>query len=301
MEKFELANIDTSFWLTRDKTWMDDRKAQWPAIEKVVSDNRRKMDVNVIKQYFLRGKMPKWEKYQGWDDLFRHLDLMHFLWLHPSNDPEVLKQLYIGYMESELIHERDVMLGYGLFLKHEFVMAASSHKSIEEYPFPFMGKKNITLFRVMFEDIVYAKNSICRRVGGQEKFDKKAKNIFECLGYHHFLKMWLWLLQDPQSPLMLNSLYQYDEVVEWCMTTMTTNKSNEFLEDIKPPVGLKEYQKALYCLSHFDTEEEGDTCRTRFVHKIRRILDEREFIPEFKQMWLGVKSGKIEVKDPWKR
>jgi hypothetical protein len=28
-------------------------------------------------------------------------------------------------------------------------------------------------------------------------------------------------------------------------------------------------------------------------------LDDREFFPEFKQMWLDVKAGKIEVQDPW--
>jgi len=64
---------------------------------------------------------------------------------------------------------------------------------------------------------------------------------------------------------------------------------------------LKEYQKALYCFYHFDTEKEGDTSQTHFVNKIRKILDEREFIPEFKKMWLDVKADKIEVKNPWKR
>lgn len=153
----------------------------------------------------------------------------------------------------------------------------------------------------MFEDIAYVKESICKLVGGPENLDKKAKNIFEFLGYHHFLCMWLWLLQDSKSPLTLNCLYQYDEVVEWCMTTMTTDKINEFLENHKTPAALNEYQKALYCLYHFDTEKEGDTCRTRFVHKIRKILDEREFVPEFKQMWEDVKAGKIAVESHWER
>jgi len=296
-----LEKIDVSYWLTKDKIWMDERKAQWPAIEKVVGLNRKKTEVNVIKQYFLRGKMPKWEKYRDWDDVFRHLDLNMFLWLHPSNDPKVLKSLYKSYMESDLIHERDVMLGYGLFLKHEFMMATSPYKSLEDYPFPFMMEKNIILFRIMFDDINYAKDAVFRLVGGQENFDKKAKHTFEFQGFHHFLRMWLWLLQDSKSPLCLHCLYQYDEALEWCLTTLTVNKENEFLDELKSPVNLQEYQKALYCIHHFDTDKEGDTCRTRFIHKIHKILDEREFIPEFKQMWLNVKAGKIEVKDPWKR
>ncbi|MCP5161916.1 MAG: hypothetical protein H7A00_09665 [Hahellaceae bacterium] len=296
-----LEKIDTSYWLTKDKAWMEERKAQWPVIEKVVECNRRKSEVNMIKQYFLRGTMPKWEKYRDWDDLYRHLDLNLFLWLHPSSDLDVLKGLYKNYMESDLIHEKDVLLGYALFLKHELMMATSPYKSLEDYPFPFMGEKNIILFRILFEDLDYAKSQILRLLGSQESFDKKARHIFEFLGYHHFLRMWLWLLQDSNSPLMLNCLYQYDDVVEWCMTTVTTNSEKEFLKEIAPKAGLKEYQKALYCIHHFDTEKEGDTCRTRAVHKIRKILDEREFIPEFKQMWLDVKAGKVEVKNPWRR
>ncbi len=294
-----LEEIDTSYWLTKDKTWMEERKAQWPAIEKVVGLNRKKAEVNVIKQYFLRGKMPKWEKYREWDDLFRHLDLNMFLWLHPSSDPDVLKPLYRDYMESDLIHEGDVTLGYALFLKHELLIAASTKRSLEEYPFPFMGAKNIILFRIMFEYMDYVKNTVTDLVGGQENFNKKARHIFRFLGYSHFICMWEWLMQDPQSPFSLNSLYQYDEVLEWCIGT--TNYDDEFLKALEYPKNVKTYQKSLYCFHNFNTQKEGDTCRTRFVHKIRKILDEREFISEFKQMWEDTKAGKIEVKDPWKR
>jgi len=72
-----------------------------------------------------------------------------------------------------------------------------------------------------------------------------------------------------------------------------------FLDEIKNPVGLQRYQKTLYGFYHFDTEKEGDTSRTHFIQNIREILDEREFVPEFKQMWLDTKAGLIEVKKPW--
>ncbi len=294
-----LESIDTSYWLTKNKIWMDKRIAQWPAIERVVGLNRKKTEVNVIKQYFLRGKMPKWEKYREWDDLFRPLDLNMFLWLHPSSDPDVLKLLYRDYMESDLIHENDVVLGYGSFLEHELLRAASTKKSLEEYPFPFMGEKNIILFRIMFEDISHLKKTISHLIGGPENFDKKAGHIFEAVGYVYFLKMWRWLMQDPKSPLSLNSLYQYEDVLEYCMST--TKYDDEFIKALEYPVNVEDFQKALYCIHNFNTQKEGDTCRTRFVHKIRKILDEREFISEFKQMWEDTKAGKIEVKDPWKR
>lgn len=292
-----LEKIDTSYWLTKDKAWMDERKTQWPVIEKVVGLNRKKTEVNVIKQYFLRGKMPKWEKYRDWDNTFRHLDLMCFLWLHPSSDYEVLKDLYNCYMESDLIHEEDVIGGYGSFLEHELVRATSPYKSLEDYPFPFMGEKNIILFRILFDDINYAKDRIFDLVGGQENFDEYAKHIFEFLGYGHFLFMSCWLQQYSHSPLSLNSLYQYDEALEWCLTTITANSDNEFLDGTSQY--FQGFQKAFYRIHHFDTIKEGDTGRTHAVQKIRKILDERDFIPEFKQMWEDIKADKIEVKNPW--
>lgn len=297
-----LEKIDTSNWLTKDKVWMESRKIQWLAIERVVKHNRRKTEVNTIKQYFLRGKMPNWEKYRDWDDTFRHLDLNLFLWLHPSNDPEILKVLYKLYIESDLIHPRDVILGYGSFFSHEFMIASSTRDLLlEEYPFPFMGGKNIILFRIMLEDLTYVKAKFSDLVAGNKNFEKQGKHVLEIMGYDHFLRMRLWLMQDPQSPFCLNNLYQYDDALEWCLTTLTSTHNKEFLKGLVTPKYIQAYQKSLYCLYHFDAKKEGNTGRTHFVHKIRKILDEREFIPEFKQMWLDVKAGKIEVKKPWKR
>lgn len=296
-----LEKIDTSYWKIKDAEWVSQREAQWPAIERMVGAERRKSEINVIKDYFMRGKMPNWKKYKEWNGDRRHVDLKVFLWLHPSDDHEVLKSLYRTYMESDLIHERDVTLGYGSFVDNEFLRATSSWKSLEEYHFPFLGAKNIILFRVMFEDAEYAMDRIRSLVGGQANFDKKAREILEFLGFSHFLFIRRWLMQNETLPLCVNSLYQYCDVLEWCLTTLTPNNENFFLEGLKTPEYLKAFQRALFCISKFDTEKEGDTCRTRAIHKIRKILDERSFVPEFKQLWEDTKVGKIEVQDPWER
>jgi hypothetical protein len=296
-----LEKIDTSYWETKDQDWVAQRQAQWPSLERVLAPSRRKSELNTIKDYFMRGKMPNWKKYKEWDGDDRHVDLKMFLWLHPSDDHEVLKDLYRIYMESDLINELDVIKGYGSFVSHEFLSATSSKKTIEEYPFPFMGTKNIILFRVMFEDVEYATDRIRSLVGGQANYDKKAREIIEFLGYHHFLHIRRWLLQNKTLQLCTNSLYQYDEVLEWCLATLTPNKEKEFSEGLHTREYLQAFQRTLYCLHHFDTEKEGDTCRTRFIRKIRKILDERTFVPEFKQMWEDTKAGKIDVKKPWER
>lgn len=296
-----VEKIDTSYWKTKDEAWVAQREAQWPSLERVLAPSRRKSELNAIKDYFMRGKMPNWKKYKEWNGDCRHVDLKIFLWLHPSDDYEVLKSLYKIYMKSDLIHELDVIKGYGSFVDNEFLRAPLSWECLEEYPFPFMGAKNIILFRVMFEDVEYAIDRIRSLVGGQENFDKKAREIFEFLGYQHFLRERLWLMQDIKSPLCINNLYQHDDVLEWCLTTLTPNNEKKFLEGLKTPQYLQAFQRALFCINNFDTEKEGDTCRARAVHKIRKTLDEGKFIPEFKQLWEDVKAGKIEVNEPWER
>lgn len=296
-----LEKIDTSYWLTKDKAWVVARKKQWPAIEKMLGNNIKRSAVKVIESYFLRGKMPKWEKYC--DDSYeglRHLHLSYFLWLHPSSDPEVLRPLYRCYMESNLIHPRDVILGYRTFISHEFISAISK-KSLKAYEYPFMGEKNIIIFRLLFEDIDYAKQCMFTLLGGQEGFDKYAQGVFDSLGYVHIPFIKEWLLLGSKSPLMLNSLYQHDEVLDWCLTTFSKNREREFLDSLAFPINVLDFQKDLYCIYHFDNEKNEDSCRSQALVKVRQLLDDNDFIPEFKQMWEGIKSGEIEVKNPWKR
>ncbi|RHW74804.1 hypothetical protein [Colwellia sp. RSH04] len=292
-----LEKIDTSYWLTKDKTWVEQRKAQWPAIEKVVGLNLNKAEVNVTKAYYLRGKMPNWGKYRDWEDLFRPLDLMLFLWLHPSEDPEVLKPLYNTYMESDLIHPDDVTKGYVLFIENELRNAITTKKKLKDYSFPYMGKKNITLFRILFVDIEYAKAKAASLVSPKSHEDKIGYNI----GYLNFTSIWQWLMQDLKLPQAADCLYQYDEVLDWCLTTFNEKNEQEFLTSLEHKVNQTLYQKALYCIYHFDQEKGEVSCRSRALVKVRQLLDDNDFVPEFKQMWEGIKSGEIEVKNPWKR
>jgi hypothetical protein len=59
----------------------------------------------------------------------------------------------------------------------------------------------------------------------------------------------------------------------------------------------KYFEKALYRIYHFDTAKEGNSCRTHFVQKLRKILDERQFIREFEMIWARVKSGEVQIEN----
>lgn len=301
--------LDTSHWHTKDKAWKEERLAQWPAIEEAVSSyGHRKTEINLIKQYFLRGKLPAWEKYRDWDSGCRALDLRMFLWLYPSEDPQVLKAAYHCYMESDEIQNEDISVGYSSFLGSELKDGTREYNDPDNsYKPVFMWGKNIILFRIMFEDLDYMLAQYERLIEHKKEHQKERRRkvirerVLEAFDYLFFRYYRRWLLMDKSSSKTKYCLYQYDEVIDWLLTTITPNADKEFVKifEENPPVNVPGYQKALYCIYHFDTEKEGDTPRSAAVIKIRKILDEREFVPEFKQMWQDVKAGKVEVDDPW--
>ena len=108
--------------------------------------------------------------------------------------------------------------------------------------------------------------------------------------------MYQWLRLDELVPINEEFLYQYDDVLNyWYKNVKDTNyfdlKSNR---KMKPS-----WYKILYTFLHFDTEREGDTCRTRFVTKLRNLFDEEKFFDEFNQMWSDIKNDRVKVEDPW--
>jgi hypothetical protein len=293
-----LENIDTSYWLTKNKAWMDARKADWPRIEAMLDQTKAKKALTIIKQYYLKGKMPKWEDLKYWDNYDRHLDILCFLWLHPSSDLKVLQSLYETYMTSEAIHEGDALRGYSEFLSSHMISTASPYQSMDDFSFPFTGSKALTIFKVFYNDTDFIKDQITRHLGSPERFNHEGRQVVFGLGFPYICIMGGWLIIEKMLPLHEECLFQYNEVLDWCYLSFSQDKS--YFEENSDKVVIDQYYTALYRIHHFDTEKEGDTCKTRYVHKMRKILDEREFIPEFKQMWLDIKVGKIEVENPWK-
>jgi len=60
-----------------------------------------------------------------------------------------------------------------------------------------MGKKNIIVFRILFEDIAYVKEKVAGLVADDYRgLAGKFESTLERFGYRHFLMMGRWLLQD---------------------------------------------------------------------------------------------------------
>jgi hypothetical protein len=283
--------IDTSYWLTEDPEWVAARKEHWLKIEPMLlgQGQKSKKAITIIKRYFLQGAMPGFEKLKSWKSYERHLDIFCFIWLHPSWDEALLTQLRDAYVSSSLIVENDIIFGLGTFLDSGKIMASQNYTLAEMKDLMHTDGHNELLYEVLMGDLAIAHipefhEQIC------DKPKERITSIFT---------MTKWLCDEAANSMMEDCLYQYQQVLEWWYLHCPVEE--EFFEKFKYKKKIPVCKKALYRIHHFDIEKEGDTCRTHFVTKMRKMLNERDFIPAFKQMWLDVKAGKIEVENPWER
>ena len=295
MSNIQFPQIDTSHWKTDDKAWMSDRKAHWKSIEPMLKDGilKSKKGLGIIKKYFLKGEMPDFRSLQDWSNIERHLDLFCFLWLHPEQDEFLLTNLRDAYVNSPLVLEDDVSLGFRILNHYGCIMASQPYEEDEIETILHTDGNNEMLFRVMYGDL--NAKYIPENVQNDWKFKKPRTDLSSTL-----IGMTFWLCDDSVNFINDDCLYQYDSYLDYWYAYAPKNK--DFFKGRKGKRKIPVCELALYRIHHFDTDKEGDTCRTRFVNKIRQILDERDFIPEFKALWINVKNEKTCISnDPWVR
>jgi len=284
--------IESSYWLTQDKAWLAQRAAQWPAIELMLINggHKSKKALTIIKRYFLKGIMPDFAKLQAWENHYRHLDLFCFLWLHPSWDETVLTQLRNEYVHSPLVRKDDVQYGLGMLKANCCIMACQSY-SKKELPLLLQTDgHNELLFSLIMGDLSI--EHMPEAGGSSWSFSKNY-----LVGIASIITTTNWLCHKKVNFINEDCLYQFDNYLDYWY--LSCPNEPDYFQQPKFKRDAAVCEIGLYRIHHFDTEKEGDTCRSRYIHKIRKILDERAFIPQFKQMWLGVKAGTIVVDDPW--
>jgi hypothetical protein len=291
-----LAKIDTSYWRLDDLDWVKDRENKWQHIEKMLEiDKPLKKCLLPIKDYYLKGKMPNWLALKDWDNFNRHLDIFVFLWLHPSYDEAVLKDLKDKYIASDMIIHRDVAVGYGNFLTSQIWLLTAPYRHIKQFKYPFLDDKGELLFRVLWSD---PENTEYVIQGRPTYCEKQTFRIPSLGGLELLVAMAKWLRLKVFLPIHQGFLLQYDEPLqrwyEYVKKLGLAGNDAGWSEDSHPY-----YERAMYCIHHFDLQKEGDTCRTRLVLKIRMILDKGELIAPLQALWSDVKSGSVQVQDPW--
>ncbi len=298
-KNISLDEIDTSYWKLDNKEWMTKRKAKWPQIEAMLGCHKAKSKaISIIKAYYLSGKMPNWSALKAWDGYGRHVDIFVFLWLHPSWDERLLKELRDLYIYSDLIVRDDLARGFW-FLYSTQNLGIATVSSEGKVDFPNLEGRGELLFRVMMGEPIQMTYEIIGASDLPKGRSYQKEYQLPGLDLGSMFMAGVWLSHSKMLPIHHDFLYQYDQPLEWWYQCCRHN--DEYFTKPKKMKEIPSLEKMLYRFHHFNTQKEGDTCRTRFVHKIRKILDEREFISEFKQMWEDVKSGKIVVDNPWER
>ncbi len=290
-----MLEIDTSYWEIKDKQWKTEREAAWPKIEFMLSSYIwTKNNLNAIRSYYLRGKMPSWRALRNPSDpSSTHLDLFIFLWLHPSWDETLLKELRDHYIRSVFTTRQDIQKGIHHFFDSQCVIPICQYESMDDISYPYLEGRGELMFRVLVgnaDDIEQDRTTYPFFTD-----TKPYTSPWFCL--NEIVSMSQWLLIENMLPFNKEYLFRYDLPLEyWSRHAGRVDQCNTDFMDLGQQPHL---ERAFYRIYRFDTEKEGDTCRTRLVHKLRSMFDEREFVPEFKQMWLDVKAGKIEVENPW--
>ena len=291
MNEVTFPDIDTHYWRVDDKSWVAERKAQWATIEPRLKNGMHKPQkaIPIIKRYYLKGAMPDFTKIAEWKGGYAHLDLLSFIWMHPSRDRVLLTKLRDAYIQSPLVGEREAWQGIGGLLAAGEITANYEWRDGEEEDAAnrmYTGE-NEFLFDILVGDL--SKHVYPEKGGSGWSVDKLRGS------YRGLFDMSEWLCNKQLNYINEDCLFQYDNYLEYWYSSCIQVKDNDEREI------RKILKMGLYRIHHFDTEQEGDTCRTRFVQKMRKILDEREFIEEIKTMWAQVKTGEINPDDPWKR
>lgn len=286
-------NIDKSYWPLDNKEWVAERNKNWERIEKYYYGGREKSKkgMNILKRYYLKGEIPDFEPLMGWDDeSSRHLDLYAFLWMHPSKDEELLIQLRDQYVNSPLVSEYDIKIGCRFAMDVGCMLPTYDTRNLNQDTLFDSGGLNLLMFTVIFGDLsidYFPEKRECRR---------KVEKFYN--GYQYIFDYGNWLCVKNQNPLSEDCLYQYDEFLEYWEKTCSLD--GRYFEGIFATKVKPQFIKALHRINRFDVAGEGDTARGRFVHKIRKLLDEHEFHPTLKELWAEVKSDANDVKGLWR-
>lgn len=309
MHKDPLDDFDTSYWQPKDPAWMAGRESQWREVEVLLYLlNKSKKAKGIIKRYFFKGELPSWEKLRDWDSSERHLDLMLFLYLHPSQDDAVLAPLREAYFHSTYVVPDDILVGarqlrsIGLIRSHSMcrddVLKELPH--LENTPLfcngdrisllAHTGFNNERLFRLIFVDPDLC---IITRSGFRDRE----------LPQHSLLDIWRWsewltwkLSLMPREAA--DMLYQYDYPLDFWYSQCGCD-IQRFTRDVRLEAHVSMLLLAFYRFQHFLNEHDEADPRVPFVRKLVQFIDSREFVSPFKRLWEEVKSGEVVVDKIW--
>jgi hypothetical protein len=317
MKPDAFKDFDTSYWQPKNKVWMAEREQQWREIEKLLyGQHKGKKATAIIKRYFFKGTLPDWKKLEDWDNEDGHLDLMLFLYLHPSQDEEVLRPLRDAYMSSYQVKRRDIMAGLSSLMRIACLTSCSggydvAHCEVVEKEIPHLASELRSLPPegekppyIYYKELIMHTQGNNERLFGLMRPDPKQvsfhlpgeqhKTLMYAYSYENLGTWSKWLtLELPLNLGAQDMLFQYDLPLEtWYCQCVLDNVPTSYAY-------LQILLVALYRIANFKQQAEDDERRAHFSRKLICMFNEREFTPAFKTIWEHVKTGGVEVESPW--
>ena len=297
--------IDTSFWKLGDKEWCSKRKEEWAKKERIIETfHKPKYGVSILKRFFMKGVMPDWNKYYDKDDQYgRHLDLFCFLWLHPSNDYNVLKPLRDAYIEADDVLADDIRIGIRRcfnFAVRESVSAMFSQIDPEtgaDIPLWLHADgKTKLIFDLCYGDLSEPKIRrvvFCRTMLEKTRTEVITKPTLG-LDYIQFFSNWIYLQDLNQSNL--DFILQHPGMLDWWYQSCPP-KETVYPEDHWTILKKLQMYRALNKLFRYNLDTVAVPEQKEFAINLMHILDENSFPREFEEMWKNVKRGAVAVEN----
>ncbi len=308
------AGFDLSYWKTKDKTWVAEREQAWQQVEILLQGlSQPKKYKAISKRYFMKGTLPDWQKHL--DDEDSPLNLLLFLYLHPSRDEQVLRAQRELYLNAPCIRARDVLQGMGNLLKIGSLISSTggfvvAREEVIAKELPHLLDKLESLPPVGNKPpfIIY-KKLVLQTEGNNEKFfsllwpeasqrtlklpGERKEMVLPVLDHDLLWTMSRWLtLPLPLNAGSMDMLFQYPQPREsWYAQAATASIPSERFTSL--------FLVALYRIYHFDQSAEGETPRTHFVREMIDMFDSRDFAPAFKEAWAHIKARGLDVQSPW--
>ena len=284
-----LDKFKNDAWHLDDRLWMESRKRKWADLEPVLRAYAKptKRGLTPVKNYFLTGRLPDWNKYRDWDNYDRHLDLFCFLWLHPSKDRSDIKKLFDMYMNSEGPLNEDIAVGYQLFLN--FFDECAHNPSNKTPHYLYVEDDDVQmLFDVMF---LGQRKRLGKTVGNDDKVEYEYRS--SSWGKMRCTLTWMSLSKYHFQEFRRLYWMRYDVVLEWWYQSFKNIKVEDVRYtgklDVVAKRTLENFFRGFICLN---TKAMVSDLQIELYNKLFQIFDERELPEEVKQIWVETKRTK---------
>ncbi|WP_144394708.1 hypothetical protein [Pleionea sediminis] len=277
----DICQVDKVFWELDNKDCLSTRKKQWKSIEQFIYPFKNIEASRILKKYFLKGETPDWSAlYESWpvNDTDRHLDILSFLWLHPSSDKNVLSLLASSYISSELTRPQDIYFGMSQLLQAQIRGNEEVEDGFDSFAsYDFFGKEE-TIFEVLFQPI----DKFYFHKEYQSKTEQ-AKAHFKIMPFQPIVD---WMICDKEKCAKKLSLYESELAVKYLFYNMS-NPSYRLKRDLK--LSGKVYLdcfKTLISLRAKDIDEHRVKVRDNFIYAFEHF----DYPEEIKAIWCSAKS-----------